>query len=57
VLLNPAIQRGELKRLSSRALPTNSGYFLTRPHGKSLNDKQKKIADWLINEAAQSQAG
>jgi DNA-binding transcriptional LysR family regulator len=57
VLLNPAIQRGELKRLSSRELPTNSGYFLTRPHGKSLNEKQKKVADWLINEAAQNQAG
>jgi DNA-binding transcriptional LysR family regulator len=57
VLLNPAIERGELLRLSPLELPTNSGYFLTRPDGKSLNETQNKVAEWLINEAAASQTG
>lgn len=55
VLLNPAIERGELSRLSPLELPTNGGYFLTRPGGKPLNETQKKVADWLIKEAAASQ--
>ena len=55
VLLNPAIERGELTRLSPLELPTNGGYFLTRPGGKPLNEIQKKVADWLIKEAAASQ--
>jgi DNA-binding transcriptional LysR family regulator len=56
VLLNPSIERGELTRLSPLELPTNGGYFLTRPGGKPLNETQKKVADWLIKEAAASQA-
>ena len=55
VLLNPAIERGELRRLSPLELQTNSGYFLTRPGDKPLTDTQHKVADWLIMEAAASQ--
>lgn len=56
VLLNPAIERGELRRLSPLELQTNSGYFLTRPGDKPLTDTQHKVADWLIMEAAATQA-
>ncbi len=57
VLLNPAIERGELRRLSPLELQTNSGYFLTRPGGRPVTDTQNKVAEWLIREAAASQPG
>ncbi|MFT3986997.1 LysR substrate-binding domain-containing protein [Aestuariivirga sp.] len=53
-LVDAAIRKGELLRLSSLDLPSPNGHFLGYRAGEALSPAARAAVDWLLREAAQT---
>lgn len=55
-LIDDALERGDVVRLSDFELPSPHGHFLTLRSGEAQNQAHRATVDWLLREAARTRS-
>lgn len=55
-MVRPMLERGELVRFGTRAMPIMGGYYLTTPTGRKLSRAAIQMRDWILDRSREERA-